>query len=128
MPPPVAALSQALRRFPLCRVGMPEGDWPKQLCKLGAGPPFPVRCEEDLRSGVLGDSKRCFQHFRSLTSAPVTLPIRFPAPVGGNLLLEALARAPVMGVSTLPGSQGQDGNELREEQKKERKEARRSLL
>lgn len=67
--PPVAAQSQALCRFPLCRVRMPEGDWPKQLCKLGAGLPFPVRCDEDLWRGVLGDSKRCFQHFRVLPSA-----------------------------------------------------------
>lgn len=58
--PPVAAQSQALCRFPLCRVRMPKGDWPKQLRKLGAGLPFPVRCHEDLCSGVLGDSKRCF--------------------------------------------------------------------
>lgn len=57
---PVAAQSQALCRFPLCRVGMPEGDWPKQLRKLRAGLPFPVRCQEDLCIGVLADSKRCF--------------------------------------------------------------------
>lgn len=54
--PPVASQSRALCRFPLCRVGMPEGDWPKQLCKLGAGLPYPVGCDEDLCSGVLGDS------------------------------------------------------------------------
>lgn len=110
--PPVAAQSRALCRFPLCRVGMPEGDWPKQLCKLGAGLPFPVGCDEDLCSGVLGDSKRCFQHFRSFTSAPVTLPIARPG------CREPASRSLCQGVSNGSkhrklGSQGQDGNELR---------------
>lgn len=112
--PPVAAQSRALCRFPLCRVGMPEGDWPKQLCKLGAGLPSPVGCDEVLCSGVLGDSKRCFQHFLGLSPppAPVTLPIPRPGcrePASGSLCQGARNGSKHRKL----GSQGQDGNELR---------------
>lgn len=51
-----------------------------------------------------------------------------PRPGCRDMLLEAYTRVPVMSVSTLLGSQGQDENELREKEKKERQEARGSLL
>lgn len=65
--------------------------------------------------------------FGSLPSSPVTLPLLFPTPAKGTLLLVAFARLPVMGGSTLLGSQGQERKELRGGTEGER-EKRQALL